>query len=69
MVSSKIQNLSTEELAYLEKILGAEFARQNAYATQFKSKNGYAPCDNTEKVKKLLSAVRSQKNLTNMPKW
>ena len=69
MVSQKIQELSEEDLTYLEKLLGAEFSRQNEYAVQFKSKNGYAYPNDTQKILRILNAVRSQKNLTRMPKW
>ena len=69
MVSQKIQELSEEDLTYLEKLLGAEFARQNEYAMQFKSKNGYCYPNDGQKILRIMNAVRSQKNLTRMPKW
>jgi hypothetical protein len=69
MVSRQIQDLSEDDLNYLEQLLGAEFARINEYAMQFKSKNGYAIPNDSQKVLRLLNAVRSQKNLTRMPKW
>jgi hypothetical protein len=69
MVSTKIAQLSETDLIYLEKILGAEFAKQNEYEQQFKSKNGYVPTNQTSIILRLLNAVRSQKNLLTMPKW
>ena len=69
MVSRQIQDLSEDDLNYLEQLLGAEFARINEYSLQFKSKNGYAIPNDSQKVLRLLNAVRSQKNLTRMPKW
>lgn len=69
MVSRQIQDLSEDDLNYLEQLLGAEFARLNEYAMQFKAKNGYAIPNESQKVLRLLNAVRSQKNLTRMPKW
>jgi hypothetical protein len=69
MVSRQIQDLSEDDLNYLEQMLGAEFARINECAMQFKSKNGYAIPNESQKVLRLLNAVRSQKNLVKIPKW
>lgn len=69
MVSKSISDLSEDDLDYLEKLLGAEFARINEYAITFKAKNGYVNPNESQKVLRLLNAVRSQKNLTRMPKW
>ena len=69
MVSRQIQDLSEEDLTYLEKLLGTEFARQNEYAMQFKAKNGYCYPNHSQKILRIMNAVRSQKNLTTMPKW
>jgi len=69
MVSRQISNLSTEDLHYLETLLGKEFARQNEYSKQFESKNGYSPGSDSKKILRLLNAVRSQKSLSKMPKW
>lgn len=69
MVSKAISDLSEEDLNYLEKLLGTEFAKQNEYSLQFKSKNGYCYPNDTSKILRLLNAVRSQKNLLTMPKW
>ena len=69
MVSNAIANLSNEELTYLEKLLGREFANQNERKKQFESKNGWSPNDESKKVLKLLNAVRSQKRLLTIDKW
>lgn len=69
MVSRAISDLSEEDLDYLEKLLGAEFSRINEHSIQFKTKNGYCYPNESQKVLRLLNAVRSQKNLTRMPKW
>lgn len=63
MVSRQIQDLSEEDLHFLEKLLGAEFARQNEYSMQFKAKNGYAHPNDCQKILRLLNAVRSQKRV------
>jgi len=69
MVSSKIANLSDNDLLYLEKVLGKEFARQNEYTTQFKTKNGYANSNDTKQILRLMSAIRSQRKVSNLEKW
>lgn len=69
MVSSKINELTEEDLNYLETVLNREFRKQVDYVTAFKSKNHYDPGDNTKKLSKLLDAVRSQRKLVKMPKW
>lgn len=69
MVSSKIANLSDNDLLYLEKVLGKEFARQNEYTTQFKAKNGYAYSNDTKQILRLMSAIRSQRKVSNLEKW
>jgi hypothetical protein len=69
MVSKAIASLSNEDLTYLEKLLGQEFAQLNERKKQFETKNKWAPKDNSQKVLRLLNAVRAQKHLTNMDKW
>lgn len=69
MVSKAIASLSNDDLTYLEKLLGQEFAQLNERKQQFKTKNGWTPKDNSQKVLRLLNAVRAQKHLTNIPKW
>lgn len=70
MVSRSIQDLSNEDLTYLEELLGKEFANINERKQQFKTKNGWCPEEATsQKVLRLLNAIRSQKRLTSIPKW
>jgi tRNA A-37 threonylcarbamoyl transferase component Bud32 len=71
MVSSKIANLSDSDLMYLEKVLGKEFARQNEYSSQFKSKNGYVNQNSNEskQILRLMSAIRSQRRVARLEKW
>ena len=69
MVSSKIANLSNADLTYLETLLGREFAHLNERKQQFQTKNGWIPGDDSQKVLRLLNAVRAQKKLTTIDKW
>ena len=69
MVSSKIAQLSSADLTYLETLLGREFAQQNERKKQFETKNGWSPKDDSQKVLRLLNAVRAQKKLTTIDKW
>lgn len=69
MVSKSIANLSIDELNYLEKLLGSEFAKLSERKQQFKSKNGWSPGDDSSKVLRLLNAVRAQKRLSAIEKW
>ena len=70
MVSRQIQNLSIEDLTYLEKLLGKEFATINERKQQFKTKNGWCPEEaNSKKVLRLMNAIRSQKKLLTIDKW
>lgn len=69
MVSSKIENLSDNDLLYLEEILGREFARRSEYSSQFKAKNGYSRSDDFKQILRLMSAIRSQRKVANLEKW
>lgn len=69
MVSKKIENLSDEDLHYLDKLLYKEFKRQCEYTSTFKSKNQYSYEDDTSRISKLRSAVQSQIKRNNMEKW
>jgi len=70
MVSTKISNLSAEDLLYLEELLGKEFANINERKQAFKTKNGWCPEEaNSKKLLRLINAVRSQRNITRMEKW
>ncbi len=70
MVSSKLANLTADDLNYLDKLLHNEFSKQCNNTTQWRSKNGYdGPCDKTSTLRKLMEAVQSQKKILTMPKW
>ena len=70
MVSKSIENLSLEDLTYLDKLLHKEFSQQCSNSTQWRSKNGYNdPNDKTNTLRKLMEAVQSQKKILTMPKW
>ena len=70
MVTSKIAQLTENDLDYLDKLLHKEFSRQTDKATTWRSKNRYEdPTDNTQKLSKIMEAVRSQRKLITMPKW
>ena len=70
MVSRSIQDLSQDDLNYLETLLGREFATINERKQAFKTKNKWCPEEaNSKKILRLMNAIRSQKRLTNIPKW
>ena len=69
MVSRQIANLSQEDLTYLETLLGREFANINERKQQFKTKNGWCPEDNSQRVLRLLNAIRSQRRVASIDKW
>lgn len=70
MVTSKIAQLSEQDLDYLDQLLHREFSHQCNKSTQWHTKNYYNdPCDKTATLRRLLSAVQSQKKLVTMPKW
>ena len=70
MVSSKLANLTEDDLNYLDKLLHSEFSKQCNNSTQWRSKNGYNdPCDKTKQLSKIMEAVQSQKKILTMPKW
>ena len=70
MVSRQIANLSQDDLNYLEKLLGREFAAINERKQQFKTKNKWCPEEaTTKKLLRLMNAVRSQRKLVRMEKW
>lgn len=62
MACNKIENLTVQDLEYLEKVLGKEFSKQNEYISVFKSKNSYEPVSDTRTISKLMDAIRSEKD-------
>lgn len=69
MVSQKIENLTNEDLDYLDKLLQKELRKQQDYQHEFKTKNKYQGNDGSQRINKLRDAFRTQKNLRNMDKW
>lgn len=69
MVSSRINDLNEQDLDYLDHLLHQEFSKQTQNSKQWQTKNGYHSPDRTEQLKKIMSAVQSQKKILTMPKW
>ena len=70
MISRKIQDLSTADLDYLDTLLHQEFSRQAERSATWKSKNHYTdPRDQSNTLRRLMSAVHSQKQLSMLDKW
>ena len=70
MVSRKIQDLSDNDLTYLEKLLGEQFAKELEADKTWTQKNKYdRPGNRKKQIIKLMDAVRSQKKLTTVEKW
>ena len=63
MASRKIEELSEEDLSFIEKILGQEFSRQNERISSWKAKNNYEhPTHETRKIARIMDAIRSEKS-------
>lgn len=70
MVSRKIQDLSNEDLDYLEKILQEKYTQELERDSNWLAKNHYKrPGEKKAKIYRILDAVRSQKRLTTIEKW
>jgi len=70
MVSKKFDELSTDDLCYLEKILGEKFAQQLEADQTWAAKNHYdRPGNKKKQILRIMDAVRSQKRLTSVAKW
>ena len=72
MVSRKIQELSSNDLAYLEKLLGEQFAKELEADKTWTQKNKYdRPGQKKSQILRLMNAVRAQKQITqtNSTKW
>jgi hypothetical protein len=64
MVSKKIQELSNEDLSYLEQILGEKFAEELERDKSWVQKNNYhRPGEKKSKIIRLLNAIRAQKDI------
>ena len=63
MASRKLEELSEEDLSFIEKILGQEFSRQNERISTWKAKNNYEhPTHETKKIARIMDAIRSEKS-------
>lgn len=72
MTSRKIENLSIDELQFLENLLSKKFNENCDAQKSFKQKNGWNPVEhNTGKLSRCLEAVRSQVKLAKLTqdKW
>ena len=67
-----MQELSQDDLAYLEKLLGEQFAKELEQDKTWTQKNNYArPGEKKSRIVRLLNAIRSQKQMsaTASQKW
>ena len=70
MVSKKIQELSDDDLSYIEKLLSEQFAKELEADKTWVQKNRYhRPGEKKSKIIRIMNAVRSQRNITRMEKW
>lgn len=70
MVSRKIQDLSNDDLSYLEKLLGEQFAKELERDKTWEQKNKYdRPGEKKNRIIRLIEAIRSQKKLLTIDKW
>ena len=64
MVSRKIQELSDDDLSYLEKLLGEQFAKELEQDKTWQQKNNYSrPGEKKSKIVRLMNAIRAQKDI------
>ena len=64
MVSRKIQELSNDDLSYLEKLLGEQFATELERDKSWQQKNGYdRPGEKKSRIVRLINAIRAQKQV------
>lgn len=71
MASRKLEQLSEEDLSYVEKLLGKEFAKAADTARSFETKHHYKPYDETKRISRIMDAIRSEKQFkkTTSIKW
>lgn len=63
MASRKLEELSEEDLSFIEKLLGQEFSRQSERNSIWKAKNQYDyPAQDTRKIARIMDAIRSEKS-------
>ena len=64
MVSRKIQELSNDDLSYLEKLLGEQFAKELEQDKTWSQKNNYhRPGEKKNRIVRLMNAIRAQKDI------
>lgn len=64
MVSKALQNLSDDDLHYIEQLLGEALGREIDADKTWKSKNGYArPFQKQRQILNCLNAVKSTRDL------
>ena len=64
MVSRKIQELSNDDLTYLEKLLGEQFAKELEQDKTWEQKNKYdRPGEKKSRIVRLMNAIRAQKDI------
>ena len=71
MISTGLQSLTTEELQYLEKLVGTEFAKACEYAKTFDTKNGWHSNAKGQRLLRIMNAIREQQSSTRIrsQKW
>ena len=64
MASRKLEELSEEDLSFIEKLLGQEFSRQSERNSIWKAKNqyDYPAQEDTRKIARIMDAIRSEKS-------
>ena len=64
MVSKKINDLSDDDLSYLEKLLGEQFAKELEQDKTWSQKNNYhRPGEKKSKIVRLMNAIRAQRDV------
>jgi len=63
MVSKKIQELSNDDLTYLEKLLGEQFAKELERDKTWEQKNNYhRPGEKKNRILRCINAIRAQQD-------
>ena len=64
MVSKQLQELSENDLCYIEKLLGEALSKEMEQDRTWKSKNGYGrPYAKQKQILNCMNAVRAQRDL------
>lgn len=63
MASRKIQELSNDDLSYMEKLLGEQFAKELERDKTWEQKNNYSrPGEKKSRLLRLMNAIRAQQD-------